>query len=50
MNASSSYSPYRSGGGSGGGKTPFSGTDTGGGMSIMSGPFGAYVGFSLGNF
>jgi len=54
VNASQSYSPYRSGGGSGGGggggKTPFSGTDTGGGMSITSGPFGAYVSMSLGSF
>ena len=50
MNSSQSYSPYRSGGGSGGGKPPFADTDTGGGMSIGVGPFGAYVGMSLGNF
>ena len=45
-----SYSPYRGGGGSGGGgKPPFS--DVGGsGMSITSGPFGAYVSMSLGGF
>jgi pyruvate/2-oxoglutarate dehydrogenase complex dihydrolipoamide acyltransferase (E2) component len=44
-----SYSPYRSGGGGGGGKPPFS--DVGGsGMSITSGPFGAYVSMNLGGF
>jgi hypothetical protein len=47
---SMSYSPYRSGGGGGGGgKPPFS--DVGGsGMSITSGPFGAYVSMNLGGF
>ena len=45
-----SYSPYRSGGGGGGGgKPPFSDVH-GGGMSIMSGPFGAYVGMNVGGF
>ena len=45
-----SYSPYRGGGGGGGGgKPPFS--DVGGsGMSITSGPFGAYVSMNLGGF
>jgi hypothetical protein len=44
-----SYSPYRSGGGGGGGKPPFS--DVGGsGMTIYSGPFGAGVSMSIGNF
>jgi len=45
-----SYSPYRSGGGGGGGsKPPFS--DTGGsGMTLTSGPFGAYVSMNLGGF
>ncbi|MFZ4638585.1 MAG: hypothetical protein ACOYMC_14340 [Pirellulales bacterium] len=44
-----SYSPYRSGGGGGGGKPPFSDVQ-GSGMSIMSGPFGAYVSMNLGGF
>jgi FtsZ-binding cell division protein ZapB len=44
-----SYSPYRSGGGGGGSKPPFS--DVGGsGMTLTSGPFGAYVSMSLGGF
>jgi FtsZ-binding cell division protein ZapB len=45
-----SYSPYRGGGGGGGGsKPPFS--DVGGsGMTITSGPFGAYVSMNLGGF
>lgn len=44
-----SYSPYRSGSGGGGGKPPFS--DVGGsGMTITSGPFGAYVSMNLGGF
>lgn len=44
-----SYSPYRSGGGGGGGKPPFS--DVGGsGMTLYSGPFGAGVSMSIGNF
>ena len=48
--AGMSYSPYRGGGGDGGGsKPPFS--DVGGsGMSITSGPFGAYVSMNLGGF
>ena len=49
--AGMSYSPYRGGGGGGGGgsKPPFS--DVGGsGMSITSGPFGAYVSMNLGGF
>jgi hypothetical protein len=51
MNSSPSYSPYRSnGGGSAGGSPPFSNARVGSGMSIGVGPFGAYVGFSLGNF
>lgn len=51
MNASPSYSPYRSNsGGSGGGSPPFSNAHVGSGMSIGVGPWGAYVGFSLGNF
>ncbi|MFM8734651.1 MAG: hypothetical protein ACKOC8_05585 [Pirellulales bacterium] len=41
-----SYSPYRS---QGGGKPPFSDVK-GSGMSVGVGPWGAYVGFSLGNF
>ena len=45
-----SYSPYRGGGGGGGGgKPPFSDVQ-GSGMSIMSGPFGAYVSMNLGGF
>lgn len=40
------YSPYRS---QGGGKPPFSDVQ-GSGMSIGVGPFGAYVGFNVGNF
>ena len=45
-----SYSPYRSGGGGGGGgKPPFSDAK-GSGMSITSGPFGAYVSMNLGGF
>ncbi len=46
-----SYSPYRSGGGGGGsgGKPPFSDVQ-GSGMSITSGPFGAYVSMNLGGF
>jgi len=44
-----SYSPYRSGGGGGGSKPPFS--DVGGsGMTLTSGPFGAYVSMNLGGF
>ena len=47
--AGMSYSPYRGGGGGGGSKPPFS--DVGGsGMSITSGPFGAYVSMNLGGF
>ena len=43
-----SYSPYRSGGG-GGSKPPFS--DVGGsGMTLTSGPFGAFVSMNLGGF
>jgi uncharacterized protein with PIN domain len=41
-----SYSPYRS---QGGGKLPFSDVK-GSGMSVGVGPWGAYVGFSVGNF
>jgi hypothetical protein len=41
-----SYSPYRGGGG---GSPPFANTG-GSGMSITSGPFGAYVSMSLGGF
>lgn len=41
-----SYSPYRS---QGGGKPPFSDVK-GSGMSVGVGPWGAYVGFSVGNF
>jgi FtsZ-binding cell division protein ZapB len=45
-----SYSPYRGGGGGGGGgKPPFSDVQ-GSGMSITSGPFGAYVSMNLGGF
>ena len=40
------YSPYRS---QGGGKPPFS-DSKGSGMTVGVGPFGAYVGFSVGNF
>lgn len=51
MNASPSYSPYRSGSGGGSqGSPPFSNAHVGSGMSIGVGPWGAYVGFSLGNF
>jgi hypothetical protein len=45
--ASGSFSPYRNGGG--GGKPPFSDVH-GSGMSVGVGPFGAYVGFSVGAF
>ena len=45
-NAGPASSPYRS---QGGGKPPFSDSQ-GGGMSIGVGPWGAYVGFSVGNF
>ena len=41
-----SYSPYRS---QGGGKPPFSDVQSSG-MSVGVGPFGAYVGFNVGNF
>jgi hypothetical protein len=46
-----SYSPYRSGGGNGGGggKPPFSDA-RGSGMTITSGPFGAWVSIGVGNF
>jgi hypothetical protein len=47
-----SYSPYRSGGGGGGGgggQLPFSDVH-GSGMTITSGPFGAYVSMSVGGF
>ena len=49
--AGMSYSPYRGGGGGGGGggKPPFSDVQ-GSGMSITSGPFGAYVSMNLGGF
>lgn len=47
--SSASFSPYRSGGGNGGGKPPFSDVK-GSGMSVGVGPFGAYVGFSVGAF
>lgn len=51
MNTGPSYSPYRSNSGGGsGGKPPFSNAHVGSGMSIGVGPWGAYVGFSLGNF
>jgi hypothetical protein len=48
---SASFSPYHSGGGGGGGggKPPFSDVK-GSNMSVMAGPFGAYVGFSVGSF
>ncbi len=49
---SAAFSPYHSGGGGGGGgggKPPFSDVK-GSGMSVMAGPFGAYVGFSVGAF
>jgi len=49
MNSSPSYSPYRSGGGSGG-SPPFANARVGSGLSIGVGTFGAYVGMSLGNF
>jgi hypothetical protein len=53
MQAAASYSPYRAGGGGGGGggggKPPFSDVQ-GSGMSITSGPFGAYVSMNLGGF
>jgi len=45
-NAGPASSPYRS---QGGGKPPFSDSQ-GGGMSVGVGPWGAYVGFSVGNF
>ena len=45
-NSAPAYSPYRS---QGGGKPPFADSQ-GGGMSIGVGPFGAYVGFTVGNF
>lgn len=45
-NSAPAYSPYRS---QGGGKPPFADSH-GGGMSIGVGPWGAYVGFSVGNF
>jgi hypothetical protein len=47
MQSGAAYSPYRTQ--QGGGKPPFSDVQ-GSGMSIGVGPFGAYVGFSLGNF
>lgn len=51
MNSSPSYSPYRSNGkGGSGGQPPFSNARVGSGMSIGVGPWGAYVGFNLGNF
>lgn len=51
MNTGPSYSPYRSNaGGRSGGQPPFSNAHVGSGMSIGVGPWGAYVGFSLGNF
>ena len=46
---SASFSPYRTGGGGGGGKPPFSDVK-GSGMSVGVGPWGAYVGFSVGAF
>lgn len=49
MNSSPSYSPYRNNAG-GTGKPPFADARVGSGMSIGVGPWGAYVGFSLGNF
>ena len=45
-NSAPAYSPYRS---QGGGKPPFS-DSKGSGMSVSVGPWGAYVGFSVGNF
>ena len=45
-NSAPAYSPYRS---QGGGKPPFS-DSKGSGMTVGVGPFGAYVGFSVGNF
>ncbi|MEI6240132.1 MAG: hypothetical protein WCR51_07065 [Planctomycetia bacterium] len=45
-NSAPSYSPYRS---QGGGKPPFADSQ-GSSMSVGVGPFGAYVGFSVGNF
>lgn len=51
MNRSPSYSPYRSNsGGASAGQPPFANARVGSGMSIGVGPFGAYVGFNLGNF
>lgn len=51
MNTGPSYSPYRStSGGGSGGQPPFSNAHVGSGMSIGVGPWGAYVGFHLGNF
>lgn len=48
--SSASFSPYSSGGGGGaGGQPPFSDVK-GSGMSVGVGPFGAYVGFSVGAF
>lgn len=49
MNSSPSYSPYRGNSG-GGGSPPFANAHVGSGMSIGIGPWGAYVGMSLGNF
>lgn len=45
-NSAPAYSPYRS---QGGGKPPFS-DSKGSGMTVGVGPWGAYVGFSVGNF
>jgi hypothetical protein len=45
-NSAPAYSPYRS---QGGGKPPFADTQ-GSNMSVGVGPFGAYVGFSVGSF
>jgi len=45
-NSAPAYSPYRS---QGGGKPPFA-DSKGSGMSVSVGPWGAYVGFSVGNF
>lgn len=51
MSKSPSYSPYRSTSGGGStGQPPFANARVGSGMSIGVGPFGAYVGFNLGNF
>ena len=47
MQSGAAYSPYRSQ--QGGGKPPFSDVH-GSGISVGVGPFGAYVGFSVGNF